>query len=205
MRTGEERPPAPGAAERVLYSDEHCLVVNKIAGESAEPLCGAGASTPAAGVSMPAGGQVDLPALLRDRFGPLTAVHRLDVPVSGCVLFARTARALSFLGAAFASGAPEGVEKRYWAITALPRGDLPETGELVHWIGRGGRGIDAGGKSIDAGGRGIDAGGGNKSVAFDEPGPGRKQGILRYRVRGRGDRYLFLEIDLVTGRHHQIR
>jgi 23S rRNA pseudouridine1911/1915/1917 synthase len=167
----------PDLAGRILYADEQCLVVNKRIGESAEPL-GAGAA-----------GQGDLPALLAGPFGPLSAVHRLDVPVSGCVLFARTPRALAFLGAAFAEAALRplrtgGVEKIYWAVTALPAGELPETGELVHWIGRLG---------------------GNRSAAFDGPGRGRKRAVLRYRIRGRGDRYLFLELTLVTGRHHQIR
>ena len=62
---------------------------------------------------------------------------------------------------------------------------LPEAAELVHWIGTDKRQ--------------------NKSMAYEEEKRGRKEGILRYRIRGRGDRYLFFEIELVTGRHHQIR
>jgi 23S rRNA pseudouridine1911/1915/1917 synthase len=60
-----------------------------------------------------------------------------------------------------------------------------EAGELVHWIYRDKRR--------------------NKSIAFDTNGPGRKRAILRYRIAGQGERYLFLEIELVTGRSHQIR
>ena len=166
----------PDLAGRILHADEQCLVVNKRIGESAEPL----AAGQDQGEDAAAPG--DLPGLLVKHFGPLQAVHRLDIPVSGCVLFARCPNALSFLAAAFAR--PGEVEKTYWAVTALPAGELPETGELIHWIGRGR---------------------GNRSVAFDGPGPGRKRAVLRYRIRGRGDRYLFLELTLVTGRHHQIR
>jgi 23S rRNA pseudouridine1911/1915/1917 synthase len=129
------------------------------------------------------------------------AVHRLDVPVSGCTLFARSPEALSFLNAEF-HGASEAalrqangdskakaaaVEKIYWAIVEMPpSGKEPgEAGEWRHWIKAGT--------------------GENKSVAYDEEGPGRKQGILRYRLAGAGSHYLFLEISLLTGRHHQIR
>jgi 23S rRNA pseudouridine1911/1915/1917 synthase len=168
----------PDLAGRILHADERCLVVNKRIGESAEPLGDAGQDRGQGGITAPG----DLPGLLAEHFGPLQAVHRLDIPVSGCVLFARSPGALSFLGAAFTR--PGGVEKIYWAVTALPAGELPETGELVHWLGQGR---------------------GNRSGAFDGPGPGRKQAVLRYRIRGRGDHYLFLELTLVTGRHHQIR
>jgi 23S rRNA pseudouridine1911/1915/1917 synthase len=178
-----ERDLSPDLAGRILHADEQCLVVNKRIGESTEPLTdaagrGEGDAGQGERITVPA----DLPALLAAHFGLLQAVHRQDIPVSGCVLFARTPEAISFLGAAFAR--PGGVEKTYWAVTALPAGDLPETGELVHWIGRGR---------------------GNRSVAFDGPGPGRKRAVLRYRIRGRGDHYLFWELILVTGRHHQIR
>ncbi|MDR1373937.1 MAG: RNA pseudouridine synthase [Treponema sp.] len=161
---------------RVLYINDQCLVINKIAGEAVE-----GAKE----------GMTDLPALLAEQYGTVkrggrifqpAAVHRLDVPVSGCALFARTPRALSLLNAAFAE---ERVEKYYWAVIENPREEIPDTGELIHWIG-----IDR--KQ-------------NKSVAYNEHKQGRKQGILRYRIKGGGKNYLFMEIELVTGRHHQIR
>jgi 23S rRNA pseudouridine1911/1915/1917 synthase len=164
---------------RILYEDEHCLVVNKVPGEAVEGA---------------APGMRDLPRLLTAQYGsagkggapafPLTPVHRLDVPVSGCVLFARTAGALKTLNAAFAGGL---VEKRYWAIIeASPAARaLPPSGELIHWIG-----IDM--KR-------------NKSTASTRERPGLKKALLRYWVRGFGDRYAFLEIALITGRRHQIR
>jgi 23S rRNA pseudouridine1911/1915/1917 synthase len=167
-----------GLESRLLYLSERCLVVNKLPGEATE---GAGP------------GMTDLPRLLTERYGageggwafPVTAAHRLDVPVSGCVLFARTQEALRTVSALFAGSG--GVEKRYWAVVEAPAesGVLAEAGELVHWIYRDGRL--------------------NKSVAFVRNGPGRKKGILRYRIAGQGERYLFLEIELVSGRHHQIR
>jgi 23S rRNA pseudouridine1911/1915/1917 synthase len=115
------------------------------------------------------------------------AAHRLDVPVSGCVVFARTRAALRFLNAAFGGGDGKVAEKRYWAGVEQPQNDAPlqAAGELTHWIQFDPRR--------------------NRSVAFDEPGPGRKKAVLRYRLAGRGRDYLFLEIEPLTGRHHQIR
>jgi 23S rRNA pseudouridine1911/1915/1917 synthase len=171
----------------IVYLDENCAVVNKSPGESSEPLAPgsvspmsdlarllaerlAGADNPAAPEKAPGGG-----------FFPV-AVNRLDVPVSGCVLFARNASALSFLNARFRAGE---VGKIYWGICEMPGPgrNIPETGELVHWLRQAG----------------------NKTTAYDEAGPGRKKAVLRYRILGRGSHYLFLEIQLLTGRHHQIR
>jgi 23S rRNA pseudouridine1911/1915/1917 synthase len=163
---------------RILYVSDHCLVINKRIGEAVE---GAGE------------GMEDLPRLLAEQYGTEkkggkeflpAAVHRLDVPVSGCALFARSSRAFSFLSAAFAGGR---VEKYYWAVIENPPPslDLPEVGELVHWI-------ETNTKQ-------------NKSIAYAEKKPRRKMAVLRYRVKGRGKNYTFLELELVTGRHHQIR
>jgi 23S rRNA pseudouridine1911/1915/1917 synthase len=155
---------------RSIYTSAECIVVNKIPGEAAE-----GAVKE----------MTDLPRLLAEQFGgTFTAVHRLDVPVSGCTLFARTPAALSFLNAAFAAGR---VQKYYWAIIEMPPPglDLAETGELVHWLETDRRH--------------------NKSAAFTEEAPGRKKAILRYRISGRGINYFFMEIELVSGRRHQIR
>jgi 23S rRNA pseudouridine1911/1915/1917 synthase len=171
----EQNPQNPLDSSRILYQDENCIVVNKLPGEAAEG---------------PGGGMTDLPQVLAAAYpGPPLprAVHRLDVPVSGCLLFARNPRTLAFLSAAFSASGRRGVEKRYWAITETPppSQEPAESGELVHWIHHDPRT--------------------NKSRAFDEPGPGRKKALLRYRLAGRGERYLFFEVELVTGRHHQIR
>jgi 23S rRNA pseudouridine1911/1915/1917 synthase len=164
-------------AARILYLSDACVVINKIPGEAVQ-----GANQ----------GMDDLPRILREQI-PATlkgrgffpaAVNRLDVPVSGCCLFAYTPQALRFLNAEFAQG---NGEKQYWGIIEKPPLSLvvPEAGELVHWI------------KTDVKR--------NKSIAYDEPGPERKKGILRYRITGYGDHYLFMEIALITGRHHQIR
>ncbi|MDR2631641.1 MAG: RNA pseudouridine synthase [Spirochaetaceae bacterium] len=168
----------PDRAGRILYRDPQCLVVNKLPGEAVEGA---------------APGMVDLPRLLAEQYegaaacaGGLAvpvAVNRLDVPASGCALFARTRRALSRLNAALGEGK---IEKRYWAVVENPSSrELSEEGEWIHWLARESRL--------------------NKSRAWACEGPGRKKGILRYWVRGRGERYVFLEIELITGRHHQIR
>jgi 23S rRNA pseudouridine1911/1915/1917 synthase len=113
-------------------------------------------------------------------FAPGTVIHRLDVPVSGVLLLAKTPR-----------GAEEGrklfsgrdVEKLYWAVTVAP---LPaEDGELHHWLEHSQKG--------------------NKSRAWDGPAPRREEAWLRYRRLAQGDRYPLYEILLGTGRTHQIR
>jgi 23S rRNA pseudouridine1911/1915/1917 synthase len=129
-----------------------------------------------------------------------TAAHRLDVPVSGCLLLAPSpvpenapgGKSLAFFSAAFARLPGEGasVEKRYWAVVEEPRSGSPlnqegEWTELGHWI--------------------VTDTKRNKSIAYAEKKPGAKRALLRYRLAGRGNNYLFLEIDLLTGRHHQIR
>jgi 23S rRNA pseudouridine1911/1915/1917 synthase len=178
-----------GLEDRLLFINDDIIIINKLAGEAME-----GAT----------GGMTDLPALLLQQFGtgntesgedsagkPFVpvAVHRLDVPVTGCALFARNARAAAFLNNSFARPIDqEGrAEKYYWAVVELSPAlfSLPDTGELVHWL-------RANPKK-------------NKSTAFSEPTRHCKEAILRYRVRGKGKNYGFLEIELVTGRHHQIR
>jgi 23S rRNA pseudouridine1911/1915/1917 synthase len=172
-----------GIEERVLFVNDDIIVVNKRAGEAME---GAGR------------GMVDLPKLLGERYGTEkgngeefapVAVHRLDVPVSGCALFARTPKVLTFLSNVFSRNVyQEGrAEKYYWAVVEKSEkaGELAETGELVHWI-------QTNKKK-------------NKSSAYDNKTAIRKEGILRYRIKGTGENYIFIEIELVTGRHHQIR
>ncbi len=106
--------------------------------------------------------------------------HRLDRPTSGVVLFARTSKALQRLSEMFRDGA---VEKTYWALVAeRPPAD---SGTLVHWLTR----------NTEQ----------NKSYAWQEPRPGAQEARLTYRLLFSLERYHLLEIDLHTGRHHQIR
>ena len=106
--------------------------------------------------------------------------HRLDRPTSGVVLFARTDKALSRLSAMFREGA---VRKTYWAVV----GERPaaESGTLVHWLRRN--------AAL------------NKSYVAAGPGAGAREARLSYRLLLDTDRYHLLEIELETGRHHQIR
>jgi 23S rRNA pseudouridine1911/1915/1917 synthase len=165
--------------ERIIYQSAACIVVNKLSGEAVE---GAKESSE------------DLPRLLASSIDgtertahTFSAVHRLDVPVSGCCLFARSAAAFSFLTTAFAE---QKTEKRYWAIIEKPAASQraalsPTPRELAHYI--------------------MTDTKRNKSLAYEEDGPGRKNALLRYWTVGEGERYFFLEIALITGRHHQIR
>ena len=110
----------------------------------------------------------------------LGVVHRLDRPVSGLVVFARTSKALARLNEMFRT---KEVHKTYWAIV----GNCPPTeeGELVHWLVRNEKQ--------------------NKSYAYDKEKPEAKKAVLDYKLIGRSERYFLLEVDLKTGRHHQIR
>jgi 23S rRNA pseudouridine1911/1915/1917 synthase len=96
------------------------------------------------------------------------------------VVFARTSKALPRLNAMFREGQ---VHKTYWAIVQQPPRE-PE-GTLTHWLVRNEKQ--------------------NKSYAYDHEVPNAKKAVLRYRAIGHTDRYTLLEVNLMTGRHHQIR
>ncbi|MDX9905607.1 MAG: RluA family pseudouridine synthase [Bacteroidales bacterium] len=166
---------------QILYEDNHLLIVNKRPGEIVqgdktgdEPLV------------------ETLKSYLKEKYHKpgevfLGVVHRLDRPVSGAVVFARTSKALARMNAMLQS---REVKKVYWAVSPHP-GSLPHLGEgrggglLTHYLKRNEQQ--------------------NKSYAYDLPGEGRQRAELLYRVIARGDRYDLLEIELLTGRHHQIR
>lgn len=158
----------------VVYEDNHLIIVNK---NSSEIVQGdkTGDKTLADEVK----------EYLKDKYHKpgnvfLGVVHRLDRPVSGLVVFARTSKALARLNEMFRT---KEVHKTYWAIV----GNHPATpeGELIHWLVRNEKQ--------------------NKSYAYDKEVPGSKKAILDYRLIGQSDRYFLLEINLKTGRHHQIR
>lgn len=110
----------------------------------------------------------------------LGVVHRLDRPTSGIVLFAKTSKALPRLNKLFVE---KEAKKTYWAIVK----DTPEESAdtLVHWLKRNPKQ--------------------NKSYAHKKEVPESKKAILDYRLIKKLERYALLEIDLKTGRHHQIR
>ena len=159
----------------VLYEDNHVIIVNKESGEIVQ-----GDKT----------GDIPLSDIvkqwIKEKYEKpgnvfLGVVHRLDRPVSGVVVFAKTSKALSRLNSMFSSR--EDVHKTYWAITAnRPPGD---EGTLTHWL--------VGNEKQ------------NKSYAYDKEVKGAKKAILNYKVIGNSERYWLIEVELLTGRHHQIR
>ncbi len=106
--------------------------------------------------------------------------HRLDRPTSGLVLFAKTSKALTRLNEMFKNS---DVRKTYWAI--VKNSNIPQEQELVNYLVRNEKQ--------------------NKSYAYDMEKPNSKKAILNYKIIAKSDNYSLLEIDLKTGRHHQIR
>jgi len=110
----------------------------------------------------------------------LGVVHRLDRPVSGALIFARTSKALSRLNEMLKQGE---IHKTYWAIVKhRPPGSQ---GHLTGYLSRDPEK--------------------NKSFIRKEPFPGAKKAELKYILSGSSNDYYLLEIELLTGRHHQIR
>ncbi len=104
--------------------------------------------------------------------------HRLDRPTSGLVVLAKTSKALTRMNALFSG---RDIQKTYWAIV---EGHVDPPGQrLVHHLVRDGK----------------------TKKSFVSQRPDAQEAILRYQLLGTGDRYSLLEIDLETGRHHQIR
>lgn len=159
---------------KVVYEDNHIIIVSKESGEIVQ-----GDKT----------GDVPLSETvkqyIKDKYQKPGAVflgvtHRLDRPVSGLVVFARTSKALTRLNNMFRNG---DVHKTYWAIVQNP--PQSQEGTLRHWLVRNERQ--------------------NKSYAHDHAVPNSKEAVLKYRLVGQTERYWLLEVNLLTGRHHQIR
>ena len=110
----------------------------------------------------------------------LGVVHRLDRPVAGLVIFARTSKALTRLNEMFRNG---DIHKTYWAIVQQPPIESEST--LTDWLVRNTQQ--------------------NKSYAYNMPAPMAKKSILHYKTISSTERYTLLEVNLMTGRHHQIR
>ncbi len=160
--------------EDILYEDNHLVVVNKHAGDLVQP-------DPSGESALE--DQVKAYIKVRDaKPGAvfLGVVHRIDRPVSGAVLFAKTSKALVRLNEMIRQGS---IRKTYWALTEQ-RPD-PAEGELRHWIVRDGRT--------------------NRSRAFDAPKAEGKEARLRYATLAAATHYTLVEVELLTGRHHQIR
>ena len=158
----------------ILYEDNHIIAVNKTCSEIVqgdktgdEPLV------------------ETLKKYLKEKHNKPGNVfcgvtHRLDRPVTGVVLFAKTSKALSRLNEMLQK---QEIKKKYWAVVK----NAPEktSGELVHFLVRNEKQ--------------------NKSYAYDTEKPNSKKAVLNYETVSKSDNYTLLEIDLKTGRHHQIR
>lgn len=183
---------------KVVYEDNHIIVVYKESGEIVQ-----GDKT----------GDKPLSDLVKDYIKEkyakpgqvfLGVVHRLDRPVSGLVVFARTSKALTRLNEMFRKG---DVHKTYWAIVQTPsegKGErlkakgapsatVPEESssgspgwkEIASWLVRNEKQ--------------------NKSYSYNREVPNSKKAVLKYRRLKKGDNFDLLEVQLLTGRHHQIR
>ena len=158
----------------ILYEDNHIIIVNKQAGEIIQ-----GDKTGDRTVAD------EIKAYLKEKYNKPGAVflgipHRLDRPVSGVSIFARTSKALARLNEMFRKGE---IEKTYQAIVIHE----PQiaSGTLVHWLTRNEKK--------------------NKAYAHKVPRENAKKAILDYKVEAKSDRYWLINVQLHTGRHHQIR
>lgn len=161
-------------SSRILYEDNHVMVFNKKAGEIVQ-------SDKTGDESLPE----KLKAFIAQRDGKPGKVfigvpHRLDRPVSGAVIFAKTSKALERLAREFRDG---NAGKTYWALTE--KCPDPQEGEIHSWMTRNEKQ--------------------NKSYSHVLPCPGAKEAVLRYRTIRPTRNYYLVEVQLLTGRHHQIR
>ncbi len=161
-------------SERIIFEDNHLIAINKLNGEI---------------VQADKTGDKPLLEIVREYIKKrdnkpgnvfLEAVHRIDRPVSGIVLFAKTSKVLPRMSKLFHDG---NLQKIYWAVV----GNMPksQTETLIHYLVRYPEK--------------------NKSVAFVDNKSGRKEARLTYKLLGNTGRYFLLEVELHTGRHHQIR
>lgn len=158
----------------VVYEDNHIIIVNKQSGEIVQG--DKTGDTPLSDI---------VKQYIKEKYNKpgnvfLGVVHRLDRPVSGLVVFAKTSKALSRLNEMFRTG---DVHKTYWAI--VKKNDIAPEATLTDWLTRNERQ--------------------NKSYAHNREVPGAKKAVLSYKVRSISDNYMLLEVRLMTGRHHQIR
>ena len=159
----------------VLYEDNHIIAVNKTCNEIVQ-----GDKTGDTPLSE------TVKAYIKEKYNKpgevfLGVTHRLDRPTSGVVLFARTSKALTRLNEMFKSH--EQIKKTYWAIVqGAPK--QPEA-RLENWLTRN--------EQL------------NKSFIAKAGAKEAKQAILSYKTLAKGEHYTLLEINLETGRHHQIR
>ena len=161
---------------QVLYEDNHIIAVSKTCHEIVQG--DKTGDTPLSEI---------VKAYIKEKYQKpgevfLGVTHRLDRPTTGVVLFARTSKALTRLNAMFQSH--ELIQKTYWAIvSANPQ--LPIANRLENYLLRNEKQ--------------------NKSIVVKPGTKDAKRAVLSYKVIAQSERYMLLEINLETGRHHQIR
>ena len=171
----------------ILFEDNHLLIVNKRPGEIVQ-----GDKTGDEPLSE------TLKSYIKTKYNKpgevfLGVVHRLDRPVSGAVIFARTSKALTRMNELLKN---REIRKVYWAVCPRPvpppigvrskgGGQTDDWILLTHYLKKNEQQ--------------------NKSYVYDLQGEGRLKAELKYRKIASGDRYDLLEVELLTGRHHQIR
>lgn len=160
--------------KRIIYEDNHILVINKLPGEIVQVDKSGDHSLEDA-----------LKGFIKERDQKrgnvfLGVTHRIDRPASGTLLFAKTGKALARCNDLFRD---QEIQKTYWAITIHQPN--PEHAQLHHYLVRN--------QKL------------NKSFIYANPTPNAKEALLNYRTIGKSDRFHFIEVELITGRHHQIR
>lgn len=161
---------------QILFEDNHIIIINKKAGQLVQ-----GDKT----------GDISLldevKSYIKQKYskpGNVFAglVHRIDRPTSGIVIFAKTSKALTRLTEMIKK---REIKKTYWAV--VKKNEIPETQRLIHYLKKNEKN--------------------NKAIIFNSSSTqsGSKEAILTYKIIKKSDHYLLLEIDLETGRHHQIR
>ena len=158
----------------ILFEDNHLIVVNKRCGDLVQPDPNGDSAL-----------ENEIMAFIKVRDNKpfdvfLGVVHRIDRPVSGVVLFAKTSKALARMNEMIRGGQ---ISKKYWAV--VENRPQAESGELVHYILRDGKS--------------------NRSYCYNTPKGDAKRAVLRYTVLGASELYTLVEVELLTGRHHQIR
>ena len=158
----------------VLYEDNHIIAVNKKSGDLVQ-----GDKTGDKPLSE------FVKDYLRDTYNKpgnifCGVIHRLDRPVSGVVLFAKTSKALSRMNELFRT---KSIQKTYWAI--VENASIHGHGELIHYLVKNQKK--------------------NKSHAYLKPFEGALKAVLNYKTLKHLNRYTLLEINPISGRHHQIR
>jgi 23S rRNA pseudouridine1911/1915/1917 synthase len=158
----------------ILYEDNHLLAVNKAAGVLTQ------------GDKTGDKTLIDFAkSYIKEKYNKpgevfVGLIHRIDRPVSGVVLIAKTSKALSRMNEQFKN---KDIQKTYWAI--VEQKPAKENGELIHWLKKN--------EKL------------NKSFASNKEGNGALRSELSYAMLASGDKYHLLEVKPKTGRHHQIR